>query len=370
MGDSRTCRTDDVRAGAAGLCSRRARSVALAALLLASPASADILIGAGIPLSGRFAEQGRAIQRSLERSIESTNKAGGVHGEPLRLVLGDDGCEAKAGAEAARKLVAEKVAVVIGHPCGSAAMAAAPIYAEAKVLTLAISRHPELTDKRAGPTIFRFAGRDDRQGTDIAVHVLSGADPRSVALVHDRTNYGRGLVDGVAKALAGKGIVPLLNEGIVSGDKDFAAVVAKIKETGATTVVFGGFPTEAAILLRQVRGAGLTASFIAGDALAVEDFATQAGPVADGVQVALTWSYDGAGGGRLYGPAQAASALAIWALAARRTPQGGVVRMDEPISRPDGQQLTDFHPNGDLSVPSYRIHLWQNGRLVAPGDPK
>ena len=337
-------------------------AIALALSLEATQACAEILVGAGVPLTGRFAEQGKAIQQSLERAVETVNAAGGIAGESLKLVLADDGCEARSGAEAARKLVTGKVAVVIGHPCGSAALAAAAVYSEAKVIMLALTRHPELTDKRAGATIFRFAGRDDRQGVAIAAHILAGIDPKSVALVHDRTTYGRELTESVQKALAAKSIKPVLTEGIVAGDKDFTGVVSRLKSASATTVVFGGFPAEAAILLTQMRAAGVSATVICGDAAAGPDFPEAAGAAGDGVLVVLPFSYDASP--VRYGPAQAASAFAIWLRAARQSPDGVAASMATPISGADGKPVRLFEANGDLAVPSYTLLSWQSGKLV------
>ncbi len=269
--------------------SRLGLAFAFGALLFATPAAAEILVGVAAPLSGRFAEQGLAIQMGVEDAVTAVNAMGGLLGQHLRIIAVDDGCEAKAGAEVARQLVARDVAVVIGHTCPSAAIAAAPIYAEAKIVLLALTRHPDLTEKRAGPTIFRVAGRDDRQGETIAAHILKTFQGQRIALIHDRTQYGRGLAGVIERVLAAGGTKPLFVEGIVAGNKDYSGVVQLARQAAADVIFFGGFPAEAAILFRQLRAAGLDAPFLGADALAGAE-AGQLAPSAAG-QVLVAYPY-------------------------------------------------------------------------------
>src|SRR5690606_32512833 len=147
----------------------RAVTAFLAALLAVFPASAaaraDVVVAVPVPASGFKAEIGRAIAGALRHEATRLNRTGGLLGRKVRIATFDDGCDRARAVEAARTIVALRPAVVIGHPCGNAAVAAAPIYAGAKLLLLAPAvRDAALTASRAGPTIFRVAGRDDLQG--------------------------------------------------------------------------------------------------------------------------------------------------------------------------------------------------------------
>lgn len=243
--------------------------LAAAAVLTAQPASAEIVVGVSAPLTGRLAEQGKGIERSVADAVAELNvKRGGLLGEKLRVVAVDDGCDAKLGVEAARKLVTEKAAVVVGHPCASAALAAAPVYAQSGTLLFALTRHPDLTDKRAGPTIFRMAGRDDRQAEAITDYLLKSAHNKRIALVHDRTQYAKTLVERVYKGLRPAGIAPVLMETIVASEKNYNALAGRIKLAAADVLVFGGYPPEASLIMSNLKSIGVAPLLIGGDALA------------------------------------------------------------------------------------------------------
>jgi len=130
--------------------------------------------------------------------------------------------------------------------------------------------------------VFRTCGRDDQQGAVAAAYILKNFPGRKVAIVHDKTTYGQGLAEETRKAMATGGMTEALFEGIVVGTKDFAALVSKIKASGADLVYFGGTHVEAALLLRQMRDQGVRATMMGADGITDDDFAAIAGPAAEG----------------------------------------------------------------------------------------
>ena len=242
--------------------------VAFICLLTATPALADVVIGVVAPLSGRYAQQGEAIRSSIERAVDKANTSGGIAGQTIRIVVQDDRCDAKAGAEAASQLVAQMVPVVVGHPCAGSALAAAPVYARSHTLMLALTTHPDLTDKRAGPTIFRMAGRDDHQGTAIARHIADHFADERVVLVHDRTRYASAVIQRALTELGRLKVTVAATEGIIAGEKDYSALVERIRASGAHIVAFAGFPAEAAAILRLANSSGLSIRMIGTESLA------------------------------------------------------------------------------------------------------
>ena len=358
---------------------------------LAQSAAAEVLVGVSGPLTGRFAEQGAAIRKGVEEVVAQANAArSGPLGESLKVVAVDDGCGAKSGIEAARALVAQKVAVVIGHNCASAALAAAPVYAAANTILLSLTRHPDLTDKRAGPTIFRIAGRDDRQGEAIANYVTVNVSGRRVAFVHDRTQYARSLTAAAQRKLGEAGITPVLVEGIVAGEREYGTVATRILQVAADAVVFAGYPSEARVVLQSIRNKGSKAAFVAGDAIgsavsleglegaAVVKASTavqlvDGGPEGqEGINSALAmlatriWLRAVASGDTVSEPAVARilQSLAQPALARPAPTLTGPAISAGPA--PAGTKVVPivvFEPNGDAGLPSFRIHKVTNGKL-------
>jgi branched-chain amino acid transport system substrate-binding protein len=333
-------------------------AAAVAWAAITDSAQAEIRIGLAVPLSGRQAPVGLAMRRALERGVTDLNADGGLLGETLALSVEDDGCAQATAEGAARKLVTLAPAVVIGHPCSGAAAAAAPIYAGANLLLIAIgTRHPGLTAAKSSAPLLRLAGRDDRQGEAAARWLLDRASTRHVAIVHDRTAYARAIADGATAALAGQGVlgVPLLP--IVAGKPDYGDIADKIASQRAEAVVFAGFPEEGAIVLAALRRKGLAIPFLGSDALATPHFAEIAEKDAGVVRVlmALEPGDDGA---------RARAALEAWAAAAKRLgTRDGMDLNREMRKAPSSTSLGEirFDQNGDLVTDSFVAGSAHNG---------
>lgn len=178
----------------------------------------------------------------------------------------------------ANRLVdSDKVAAVVGHFCSSSTIPASEVYAEAGILMMSpASTNPQVTERKI-PTVFRDCGRDDQQGVVAAEFIVKTLGAKKVAVVHDKDTYGQGLADAMRDHMHTLGVQEVLYEGLTRGEKDFNALVTKIKAADADVVYFGGLHTEAGPLVRQMREQGLTAAFISGDGIVSEDLVTSAG---------------------------------------------------------------------------------------------
>ncbi|MCP5449421.1 MAG: branched-chain amino acid ABC transporter substrate-binding protein [Candidatus Competibacteraceae bacterium] len=231
-------------------------------------AAETIKIGVAGPMTGGYAAFGEQFWRGASQAAEDINAAGGINGKQIELVKGDDACEPKqATAVANRLLDQDKVAAVVGHFCSSSTIPASEVYADAGVLVITPgSTNPKVTE-RGLPTVFRMCGRDDQQGPLAADFIVKKLKAKKIAVVHDKDTYGQGIADAMRdrlKALKADNRV-VLYEGLTRGEKDFNALVTKIKASGADTVYFGGLYNEAGPLLRQLREQGLKVNFLSGD---------------------------------------------------------------------------------------------------------
>ena len=243
-------------------------TAALFAVALSFGAQAEILVGVAVPSSGPKVALGQMILDTIEREVAALNAAGGIKGEQLKIQIEDDTCSTDGGAAVAGKLVASNIALVLGHPCSNAAIAAAKVYAAAKTLFVAIgARQPELTAKRAGPTIFRIGGRDDRQATETAGIFAPLLTGQRVAIVHDRTAYSKNMADGVSAALAAKGVVNITKATIVAGEKTYENLIAQLKTAQIQAIYFAGFQAEVDLIINGLEAAGISARYIGCDAL-------------------------------------------------------------------------------------------------------
>ncbi|WP_339491223.1 branched-chain amino acid ABC transporter substrate-binding protein [Pseudomonas sp. EA_15y_Pfl2_R67] len=251
-----------------------------AALGVSAFAQAEVKFGVAGPMTGANAAFGEQYMKGAQAAADAINAAGGVNGEDILLVKGDDACEPKQAVAVANRFVdQDKVLAVVGHFCSSSTIPASEVYGDAGIISITPgSTNPQVTE-RGLSAMFRMCGRDDQQGIvagDYIVDVLKG---KKVVVLHDKDTYGQGLADATKAQLAKRGVEPVLYEGLTRGEKDFSAVVTKIRAAGGADVVyFGGLHPEAGPLVRQLREQGLKdVKFMSDDGIVTDELVTTAG---------------------------------------------------------------------------------------------
>ena len=247
----------------------------------AATAQAQIKIGVAAPITGPDAAFGAQIKNGVEQAVTDINASGGVLGKKLALSIGDDAGDPKQGKSVANKFVGDQVTWVVGHFNSGVTMPASETYAENNILEITPgSTNPQITE-RGLDMVFRTCGRDDQQGK-VAAQFLATLKGKKIAILHDKTTYGKGLADETRKNLAALGVKEILYEGINKGDKDYSAIVSKIKASGADILYWGGVQTEAGLLVRQMRDQGVKTVLMGGDGIASDEFAAIGGPGVEG----------------------------------------------------------------------------------------
>ncbi|CUW43771.1 Leu/Ile/Val-binding protein [Brucella vulpis] len=257
--------------------------VALAAMIaFGGSAWADVLVGIGIPVTGPNAVYGAQIQKGAEAAIKEVNDAGGINGEKIAITIGDDVSDPKQGISVANKFAADGVKFVIGHFNSGVTIPASQVYAENGILEISPgATNPQYTEQVLWNT-FRTCGRDDQQGTVAGQYIFDHFKDAKIAVIHDKTPYGQGLADETKKKLNELGTKEVLYEGVNVGEKDFSALIAKLKQAGVNVVYWGGLHPEAGLIIRQMADQGLKAQFISGDGIVSNELASIAGPAVEG----------------------------------------------------------------------------------------
>jgi len=354
-------------------------AAAITLLALARPAHADILIGAAGPVTGPLASLGEHMLAGAKQAVADLNAKGGVLGEKLVLSIGDDQCDPKQAVAVANKLVAEGVAMVAGHICSDATIAASKVYQEESVIMITpTATSPKLTDE-GGASIFRVAGRDDQQGAVLGKYLAKQFAGRRVAFVHDKTAYGKGLAEATRDAARSGGLEPVLFEAYSAGERDYTALVSRLKEAGIDVLFIGGYHGEAGLILRQMRDQGLEAPIIGGDTLVLDEYWAITGEAGEGTlftfapdvrknpkAALLVKQFRSQGiepsGYHLYTYA----AIEAWAQAAERvgsTDSGAVIQALRKAPMETVIGTFRFNQNGDVDLPPYAIYHWSDGRF-------
>jgi len=243
----------------------------------------DIVVGAAGPMTGGQATFGRQMSDGAKQAVADINATGGVLGKKLHLEIGDDACDPKQARSVAEKLSGMGVAVVVGHYCSSSSIPASDAYLDAGVLQITPASTNPLFTERGMWNTFRTCGRDDQQGSFAAAYLVQHFKDKNIAIIDDKTTYGQGLADQTKRALNAAGVTEKLDEAYNQGDKDFTALVSKLKLNNIDIVYDGGYHQEAGLIVRQMRDQGLQTTLMAGDALASREFASITGPAGAGV---------------------------------------------------------------------------------------
>ena len=164
------------------------------------------------PITGQFAAFGEQLKKGAEKAVADINAAGGVNGEKLVLEIGDDACDPKQAVNVANQMVAKGVKFMAGHFCSGSSIPASKVYEEEGILQISpASTNPSFTDE-GGWNVARVCGRDDAQGIVAGDFLAKNYAGKKVAIIDDKSAYGKGLADETRKALNAAGLTEAMNE--------------------------------------------------------------------------------------------------------------------------------------------------------------
>jgi len=355
-----------------------AATVGIAMSMAAAPASAQIQIATVGPMTGEYATFGQQMKAGAEQAVADINKAGGVLGQQLVLNVGDDACDPKQAVSVANQMAAKKVKLVAGHFCSGSSIPASKVYGEEGILQISpASTNPDYTDK-GGWNTFRVCGRDDQQGTVAGQYLAKHFKNEKIAILHDNSTYGKGLADQTQKALHAAGGKEAMYTAYTPKEKDYSALVSRLKQAGVTVMYVGGYHTEAGLIIRQAKAQGMKATLVGGDALVSNEFWQIAGDAGNGTL--MTFSPDprlnkaaadvvksfkdkkiDPEGYVLYTYA----AIQIWAEAAKKAkttdPQKVAQQLKASGNWPSVLGPMSFDKKGDPTGSGYVLYIWKNG---------
>ncbi|MGB8039212.1 MAG: branched-chain amino acid ABC transporter substrate-binding protein [Pseudolabrys sp.] len=252
------------------------------AMITAGTAGAQVKFGVGGPITGPSAATGAQMKNGVDQAAIDINAAGGILGQKIIVSYGDDASDPKQGVSVANKFAADGVKFVIGHYNSGVSIPSSEVYQENGILQITpASTNPTVTERKMW-NIFRVCGRDDQQGQVAGEYIVKHFKGKKIAIVHDKTTYGKGLADETRKTMAKGGMKDVLYEGINTGEKDFSALVSKIKQSGADLIYWGGLYTEGGLIVRQMRDQGVKAPLMGGDGITSDEFASVGGPGVEG----------------------------------------------------------------------------------------
>lgn len=350
----------------------------LAALAAAAPAHADVPIAMVGPITGQYAAFGQQIREGAEQAVADINASGGVLGQKVTLAIGDDACDPRQAVSVANQMASRGVKLIDGHYCSGSSIPASKVYTEEEILQISpASTNPSYTDNGSWNT-FRVCGRDDQQGQVAGKYLADHFRGQKIAILDDNSAYGKGLADQTRKALRAADVTEAMDATYTPGERDYSALVSRLKSAGVTVIYVGGYHTEAGLIIRQAREQGMTATLVGGDALVTSEFWQIAGDAGSGtlmtfpadprlrptaakvVEEFKAKSIDPEGY-VLYSYA----VVEIWAEAARKANSVDPKKVAETLrnSGPWASVIGSirFDKKGDVTESNYVLYVWKNG---------
>jgi branched-chain amino acid transport system substrate-binding protein len=259
----------------------------------ASQSTKVVKIGVIVPLSGDLTATGNGIKNSVELAIRQANEKNKVPGWRIELAAEDDAAKPDVGAQAAAKLASDSAVVgVVGTYNSSVALQVAPVLERANIVqispgntndTLTRGQNFKTSPTRPYKNYFRTATIDSLQGGFAADYAYDDLKVRNVAIIHDKKAYGQGLSDSFKGQFEKKGGKIVATETINPGDKDFSAVLSKIKPLNPDLIFYGGEYPEGSLISNQAKGPqAMRVPVMGGDGIVDATYGKTAGAAANG----------------------------------------------------------------------------------------
>jgi len=244
-----------------------------------------VKIGLIVPLTGDIAAMGQGMNNGATLAVEQANERADVKQKKIKFVLSavDDRADPKEAVNGANLLISDPaLAGVVGHLNSQCSVPASHVYARKDIIMISpASTNPKLTEQGM-PNVFRVCTTDNVQGSYAADYIMKKRGITRVAVMHDKTTYGQGLAEEFQKQfLKNKGTVTSFN-GINFGDKDFKAVLTKIKGEAPKAIYFGGMYSEGGLITKQAKELGMNVPLVSGDGMFSPEFMKIGGKATEG----------------------------------------------------------------------------------------
>jgi branched-chain amino acid transport system substrate-binding protein len=348
---------------------------------VAGMAQAQVKIGVAGPLTGSNAAFGVQLKTGADQAVADLNAKGGVLGKQVQEIVVDDACDPKQAVSAAQQLVSDGVVLVDGHFCSASSIPASKVYADSGILEISpASTNPQYTDD-GSPFTFRTCGRDDQQGKVAADYIAAHFKGAKIAVLDDNSTYGKGIADQVRMNLAKLAVPIAYSTSYTAGDKDYSALISRMKQAGITLVYIGGYYSDSGLMMREGAQQGFTPQYFSEDAAATSALWQIAGSAAEGalltfpppaekepsaakVVAELTAAKEDPTGYVLYSYAT----IQVWAEAAKKahSTKPAVVARELKAHGPWPSVLgpIKFDKKGDVVNAAYAIYKWHDGNYT------
>ena len=253
----------------------------------------EILVGYYGDLTGRTASFGTSTRNGVEMAVDEINKAGGIMGRKVRVIVEDDQGEPNKAATVVSKLVnQDKVHAVLGEVASSNSLAAAPKAQEAGIPMISpSSTNPNVT--QVGDYIFRVCFIDPFQGDVMAKFAANNLKAKKAAILYDfNADYSRGLREFFTRSFTKLGGQIVAEQSYTQGDRDFSGQLTQIRAANPDVIYVPGYYGEVGVISNQSKQLGIKAPLLGGDGWDAEQLWQLGGASLNGNYISNHYSVD------------------------------------------------------------------------------
>lgn len=248
---------------------------------LSQSAVAEIKLGIMVPTTGSVAADGKTMENAMKLAVEEINAKGGVLGEKIVTVTGDDACDPQQGTSAASKLISEGIVGVVGGYCSGSTLPTLKLYGDAGIpMIIPAANSTKLIPANQGNAfLINSTGADQ---SDTAVELFKSQGVKKLSIVHMGDAYSEDLAKLSRDKWSKVGEVASFDV-VNQGEQDFSALAFSIKRKGADAVFWTAYYSEGALLIKQLRQIGYRGDIAVGDGSNNVKLIEIAGRAAEGV---------------------------------------------------------------------------------------
>jgi branched-chain amino acid transport system substrate-binding protein len=279
-------------------------SVALPALIGSAGAqSATLKVGMCSPVTGPAAESGKYAQIGARLALDAVNKAGGVLGKQVELIVEDDQTTNPGIVLAFSKLSSQvDMVAFLGSIRSTQVHAMAPDVLKVGKPVMIGGTDPALTHM-GNPWLFRFRPNDSYSGSVIAEYGVKTLGKKKWAIVHSTDAFGTAGGKALTTALAKiDGATVALDQGYANQSQDFTPVVLAIKQSGADILgSYFTFENDLGVFARQLRQLGVTIPYVGSPSIVNVTATKLAGPALYGTFGVADYAEESSDASRAFG---------------------------------------------------------------------
>jgi ABC-type branched-subunit amino acid transport system substrate-binding protein len=258
-------------------------TLAMGAMVAAHAEDQLVKIGHTGPLSGPNAYAGKDNENGVRMAVDELNtKKLVVGGKTLKfeLVSEDDQCDPKAGVAVAQKMTDAGVKFVMGPYCSGVAIPSSKVYDEGGAILSTVGSNPKVT-MGGYKSVFRIIAGDNLIGTTMAQYAFTNLKAKTAGVIDDRTAFGQGLAEEFIKEAKVLGLKIVGQEYTTDKATDFNAILTTMKGKAPDVLFYGGYAGQAGPMVKQLKGLGIKAPLLGGDAICTSETGKLAGDAAN-----------------------------------------------------------------------------------------